>query len=220
MKITQPETMSLQGRTIDHFVYAVPDLDASVDWFEEKLGVRPRMGGKHAQEGTQNAILNVGNGCYLEILAIDPGNTAKNADRWMGVDLITKPRLTRWCLKSSDLVRDSRTLKKYDPAMGVIQAGCRRTVSGKVLSWEMARPLPTPEVDIVPFMTDWDRSESHPTDDLPEISTLLDVTLKHPDPDRVKTLFIDLSISFSVLQGKGQSISIKLRAPQGILTLE
>lgn len=212
--------MSLQGRTIDHFVYAVPDLEASVDWFEEKLGVRPRMGGKHAQEGTQNAILNVGNGCYLEILAIDPGNTAKNADRWMGVDLITKPRLTRWCLKSSDLVRDSRTLKKYDPAMGVIQAGCRRTVSGKVLSWEMARPLPTPEVDIVPFMTDWDRSESHPTDDLPEISTLLDVTLKHPDPDRVKTLFIDLSISFSVLQGKGQSISIKLRAPQGILTLD
>ena len=220
MKITQPETMSLQGRTIDHFVYAVPDLEASVDWFEEKLGVRPRMGGKHAQEGTQNAILNVGNGCYLEILAIDPGNTAKNADRWMGVDLITKPRLTRWCLKSSALVRDSRTLKKYDPAMGVIQAGSRRTVSGKVLSWEMARPLPTPEVDIVPFMTDWDRSESHPTDDLPEISTLLDVTLKHPDPDRVKTLFIDLSISFSVLEGKRQSISIKLLTPQGILTLE
>lgn len=220
LKKARRETFSLQERVIDHFVYAVPDLEASVDWWEKKLGVRPLMGGTHAKEGTQNAILNVGNRCYLEILAIDVGNTIKNTNRWMGVDLITKPRLTRWCLKSSDLVKDSKSLKKYDPHMGLVQAGHRRTVSGKILSWEMARPLSMPEVEIVPFMTDWHRSESHPTDDLPEICALLDVTLTHPDPDQVKTVFIDLSLDTPVLQGMRQSISISLRTANGLLILE
>jgi len=56
---------------IDHIVLAVPNLEEGILWLEKKLGVRPAYGGQHLTEGTHNALLNLGNNCYLELLAID-----------------------------------------------------------------------------------------------------------------------------------------------------
>ena len=90
------------GRKIDHIVYAVPDLSAACDELEELLGVRPIFGGYHDSQGTKNALLNLGNQCYLELLAVDEANTKIEAPRWMGVDLIQHPRITRWAIKSDN----------------------------------------------------------------------------------------------------------------------
>ena len=59
------------GREIDHIVYCVPDLENGIDYIEELLGIRPVFGGRHLSNGTKNALLNLGDNCYLEILAVD-----------------------------------------------------------------------------------------------------------------------------------------------------
>lgn len=172
-------------RTLDHLVYAVPDLHAALDWFEEHAGLRPAIGGRHLHQGTHNAVVNLGQGAYLEIVAPDPENTSVPPPRWMGVDLITKPRLVRWSLKSNDLTQDAKLLKAINPTLGHIHAGQRELPSGDLLRWQMTLPSSTPAVDLIPFFLDWSTSDFHPTDRMPEQFTCKQVELKHPEPKKV-----------------------------------
>lgn len=73
--------------TIDHLVYAVPNLEKGIAEFENKFGIQATIGGKHLTKGTHNALINLGKYSYLEIIAVDPENWAIQQPRWMGVDL-------------------------------------------------------------------------------------------------------------------------------------
>ena len=142
-------------RQIDHIVYCVSDLKAAVDYFESLLGIRPIIGGSHQSKGTKNALLNLGNQSYLEILSIDEENVNFTGNRWMGIDLIDGPKITRWSIKSKNLEEDSRILNDYSSALSHISKGSRMTRKGDLLSWKMILPASSPEVEIMPFMTDW-----------------------------------------------------------------
>jgi len=150
------------GRKIDHIVYAVLNLEEAMQWFEKLTRIAPIFGGFHTTQGTKNALVNLGNNCYLELLAIDEQNTAIAAPRWMGVDRIRKPQITRWSLKTSQSAKDSEVLKEYDAKMGRIQGGQRKMTNGELLVWDMIMPLANPAVEIIPFMTDWQKSTTHP----------------------------------------------------------
>lgn len=209
----------LDKRIIDHIVYCVPNLEDALNDLEKKLGVRPSFGGYHTTQGTKNAVLHLGNACYLEILAADKDNTAITPPRWMGIDLIQTPKITRWAIKSIDLQQDSQVLKKYQPDMGRIEGGQRRTSNGGLLTWQMIMPLAVPEVDIIPFMTDWQQSEVHPTGQMAEHCRLLDLTLTHPTPQNLQTTLSQLSLDLNVVKGASASITIKIQCPKGIVQL-
>jgi hypothetical protein len=53
---------------IDHILLGIDDLDRGMDLFEQRSGVRPVQGGKHPG-GTHNALVSLGDGTYLEIIA-------------------------------------------------------------------------------------------------------------------------------------------------------
>src|SRR5439155_24158845 len=60
------------GLVLDHLVYATGEVAATVADLEGKLGVRATPGGRHAGLGTHNALLDLGQHSYLEIIGPDP----------------------------------------------------------------------------------------------------------------------------------------------------
>ena len=209
----------LRNRTIDHIVFAVPDLEQAMQDFEERTGVAPVFGGYHAHQGTKNAIVNMGQGAYLEMITVDHANKAISAPRWMGVDLIQTPKITRWSLKSDRLSLDSKALQKYDPRMGHIQAGQRRTERGALLSWMMSMPLAHPAVEIAPFVTSWGEDSIHPTTNLPPSCALVDIHFGHPDPSTLATLWAALQLTTSITKDNKARISLVLDTPKGRVEL-
>jgi hypothetical protein len=206
-------------RTIDHIVYAVPELEAACDHIGQALGLRPVFGGYHRQRGTKNALLNLGEGAYLEVIAIDHANEAVAAPRWMGVDLIATPQVTRWAIKSDQLRVDQAALQSYHPEMGEIAGGERKTASGALLAWEMILPLAAPAVEVVPFMVDWSRSAAHPCDALIDSCRLEALSLSHPDPASLEAVFSALGIEREVEKGPTAGIQVSLKGPGGRLIL-
>ncbi len=207
-------------RTIDHIVYAVSNLEDAMNTFEEKLGVRPAFGGYHKTKGTKNALLNLSNGCYLELLAVDESNTEILPPRWMGVDVLTKNQITRWALKSETLEGDSSILQQYNSEMGAIVGGARNTADGALLKWEMILPLAKPEVEIVPFMVDWSQSETHPTAVLEDVGcSLVELYGKHPEPEIFDELFKNLEFELKVERGEEVELKMRIKSPMGTIEL-
>ncbi|MEM7510722.1 MAG: VOC family protein [Bacteroidota bacterium] len=207
------------GKGIDHLVYAVPDFEEGLDLIENLLGVRPSPGGQHPTQGTKNALLNLGEGCYFEVLAVDESNSEISPPRWMGIDLIHSPILSRWCLKSAQLKKDAAVLSTYKTALGKVVDGKRRLANGEMLSWELSLPLSEPAVEIAPFLIDWGNSKAHPTDNLPEICKLEKIEFSHPEPEVILPLFQTLQLEVEIKKSDHPAISAWIQSPKGLVKL-
>jgi hypothetical protein len=100
--ITQIEPGGLLA-TVDHLVYAAPELQVGIDRIESVLGVRATPGGQHPGRGTRNALLSLGPGTYLEIIGPDPEQPTPAQPRPFGIDDLKEPRLVTWAAKGKEL---------------------------------------------------------------------------------------------------------------------
>jgi hypothetical protein len=182
--------------TVDHLVYACPDLDAAVTEIERAVGVRAAAGGHHLGLGTHNALLALGERTYLEIIAPDPAQRA-TAPRPFGLDSLSAPALRGWAAAPADLdaaVREARAAG-YD--YGDVVGRRRRTPDGGELSWRMTSSSTSPEPEVLPFLIDWRRG-AHPAPGAPAGLTLREFRLFAPDPEfmtaRLRALGLDLPV--------------------------
>ena len=80
-------------------------------------------------------------------------------------------------------------------------------------------PLPSPEVDIIPFITDWSESEAHPTDSMDHECKLLELRLNHPIPTEAQNLFDQMFIEFKINKSTNATIKAIIQCPNGIVQL-
>ncbi|MEZ5926475.1 MAG: VOC family protein [Hyphomicrobiaceae bacterium] len=98
---------------LDHIAIACATLAEGIDWVEERLGVRVPLGGKHPIMNTHNAVMSLGDGVYLEIVAADPEAGPAERSRWFGLDdpevksrlAAEGPFLAAWIARSDDVAR-------------------------------------------------------------------------------------------------------------------
>ena len=213
--------------TPDHLVYAVPDLEQAVVELTRRLGVRPSAGGKHPT-GTHNALLALGQGCYLEIIAPDPaqGGQEGSPPLAFGLDRSHSPKLVTWAVLAPSLEEAARASQAsgYDP--GVLVDGGRTRPDGVRLRWRTTKRLeslegwPPPGDGIVPFLIEWGEETPHPAASAAQGVRFLELSLVHPRPAEVQPMLAALHIDNLVAAGPGPAMLARLETPNGIVILE
>jgi hypothetical protein len=162
----------------DHLVVTAPTLAAGIAYIERTLGVTPLAGGEHVRLGTHNALLKLGHGFYLEVIAINPAAPqAVSRARWFGLDQLSAdrpPRLASWVVRTDDIGAAQAAVKV---ALGPIEEMQRGT-----LQWQITIPVDGRLVldGLMPSLIQW-HSSSHPTDNMPDLGcTLTSLEGFHP----------------------------------------
>ncbi len=208
----------IQKNRVDHVVYCTYNLSSGIEYIAQVTGVRPEIGGRHLTKGTHNAILKIGKKAYLEILAPDPKNEDIIGPRWMGIDLLTSPKITRWAVNSIAIGAESKILRSFRPQYGKLESGSRLLNGDQMLTWQLTDPLSLPEIDIIPFLIDW-KGSPHPADRMQQKCSLIDINLKYPDPEQSNKLFTRLGLGIQAKDDPYPEIQISLDTPLGVVKI-
>lgn len=162
---------------IDHFMYAVPDLEAGIRWSEETFGVSAARGGSHSGLGTCNALLSLGD-TYLEIIAPD---RAQQLEGTFGSRLATLSEggLVTWAARGALPAIREVLLSRGIPSAGPIPTS-RTTPDGQRLDWSLLFPRRHAFGGCFPFFIDWQQCE-HPSATQPVGGALKAFNVSLPD---------------------------------------
>ena len=171
--------------SIDHLVYASPDLDEGVRRVEELTGVMAVPGGAHPGLGTHNALLAFDSSTYFEIIGIDRAQPEPAWGRAFGLREDTIPGLVAYAIHPvggeslEDVVSVMRSLG-FDP--GGTAPMSRDTADGERISWRLTLPEdPAASADgALPFVIDWGET-ANPAGSLPSMGDLDLFRVDHPD---------------------------------------
>jgi hypothetical protein len=204
--------------SIDHVVYGVDDLDAGVEDLARRLGVRPAPGGRHVGRGTHNALLGLGGGAYLEVIAIDPGQPPSGEPVAFALDRMRLPRLVGWAWRTADLDRQAAAalVRGFDP--GQVRSMSRLRADGTLLEWRLTRRAAEPDRLVVPFLIDWGDAP-HPSDSAPAGVRLVELRAEHPDAETVRAELEALGAALAVDTGPEPALSAALDTPLGRVVL-
>ncbi len=182
---------------VDHVILGVGRLDVGMKDFEQLTGVRPVYGGKHPT-GTENALVSLGDGTYLEIIAPQAGVAADAGTDF--ADLLALKSLTPvgWAVSSQNLVDLRRQLSSAAFSVTTPDDGSRVTPSSGTLRWQTF-DLAT-SLDGAPFFIVWGDGSAHPSSSSPSGCSLNRVTVASPDGGALQRLgrALDLTVEFDV----------------------
>ncbi|MFA7666579.1 MAG: VOC family protein [Burkholderiaceae bacterium] len=207
---------------IDHIAVVADSLEAGSEFVFQCLGVRPRQGGKHPRMGTHNRLLRLGDGLFLEVIAIDPAAPAPARPRWFGFDTLpvgAAPRLAFWVARVDDDIHQA--LADAPEALGVAEPMTRGE-----LQWLISIPEngSLPLDGVAPALIHW-HAASHPALAMEDQGCrLVALELLHPEPERVDRLLASLAVAepgvgLSVTRSGVAGLVATLRTPQGLRTI-
>ncbi len=193
---------------LDHIILATPQLTRGIEEFTRLTGVVPRRGGQHPGRGTENALVSLGAGHYLELLA--PIATAADS---------TPARLTPvgWALHTRALPSLlTRVRAQGFQLLGPIP-GSRRTLDGTLLEWRTATPG-GPGLEAAPFFIEWAEGTPHPSTTSPGGCRLVSLELVAPDITRLEEFFRAVGYQATIRQGGTRGLRVTLECPRGRVT--
>jgi len=212
----------LPRAALDHLVMAAATLEEGEDHLEALLGVRPKRGGKHVAMGTHNSVLRLGDGAYLELIAIDPDGIKPDRPRWFDLDrtsmrasLARGPRLIHWVARCSDI----DTARTISPS----HHGLVYPMSRGPYAWRMTIPEDghLPGDGLIPTLIEWS-GVAHPANALADhhlgVATLAGA---HPEPATIRAALKDLGLGeiLKVTYAVTPRLAAMLRTPRGTVTL-
>lgn len=195
---------------IDHVILGINDLDRGMREFESRTGVTPKRGGEHPGRGTQNALVALGGGRYLEILA--PAATGRpDAPREQAV---THPDLTLvgWALHTPGISATVQQVRRVGIEIQGPTPGSRRAPDGTLLEWQSAA---VDDLGVTPFFIEWSKDTVHPGTTSPSGCSFVSMELVHPAPERLELLFKTVGFSATVSKAPRPGMKVTLDCPRG-----
>ena len=200
---------------IDHFMYAVPDMDRGIAWAADLFGVEPAYGGEHVGVGTRNALLSLGD-TYLEIIAPDPQQSLSGNMGEKFAALSTGGLIT-WAVQG-ELASIASTLKQGGVKTRGPKRTERKTTDGTLLVWELLFPMDSRFGGRMPFFIDWLDCE-HPSKTNPVAGELVGLSITSPQADELNQLFQSIGLEQSVEAAEESHLSVHIQTPGGALEL-
>lgn len=203
---------------VDHLVLATPVFEDGVRHIAELFGVEPAMGGSHPVYGTRNALVALGESCYLEIIGPDTEVLEPQEVHVFAIHELEGPRLATWAANAEDLVALTDAARKNMVDLGTVSQGSRHRPDGTELTWAFTDPLAARNGGVLPFFIDWGDTE-HPAHNLPRECELLDLTLLHPHAENVEQRLHTTGIDIPVHPGQEPRVAARIRTPNGDIEL-
>ncbi len=202
--------------SVDHLVYGVRDLAASIDEWERATGVRPAPGGRHPDFGTHNALVSLGD-AYLELLAPDPSGDVASGLGSLVADLAA-PRLVTFAART-DAAGDVAAAAA-GMGLGVqVVAGSRRTEAGELLVWRNVMVSGHGFGTVVPFFIEWAPGTPHPSTTSPPGGELEALWVTHPEAAELASLLSDLGLTGVRVEPGPSGLNARLRFPNGAVDI-
>lgn len=214
------ERMRTARDAVDHLLVGAPDRDEAMAWFERTTGVRPIVGGSHPGMGTQNALVSLGSGQYLELIAPDPAQSAFNFN--IDVRKLSGPRLITWAASSTDVDSVAKAAAASGHRVFGPRDGARARPDGSTLRWRsvgVRTHLGAADVDPVPFFIQWAAETRHPSTDSPSGCRLVSLELAHPQPPQLHDTLAALGIEAVVREAPSPALRAVLDTPKGRVEL-
>ncbi len=198
------------GVGIDHVILGINRLEAGIEEFARLTGVTPERGGAHPGRGTQNALVSLGSGRYLEIMAPLP-----SAEKPAAIPF-TRLTPSGWALHASDLAGVIARIKAagFD-AVGPTP-GSRRRPDGSVLQWQTGGAS-GPGFDLAPFFIQWGPGTAHPSTTSPGGCRLGALELADPHPEQLRRLFDAVGYQAALRAGE-RSMRLTLECSKGTVS--
>jgi catechol 2,3-dioxygenase-like lactoylglutathione lyase family enzyme len=205
-----PVVAATPAARIDHIMLGIDDLDRGVELFEQKTGVRPVYGGKHPG-GTHNALVSLGDGTYLEIIAVQ--RDVKPPDEYAGLKQLHTLTPIGWAVSSTDSAQlrsrlSSAGLDVTDPS-----PGSRTTPAGATLSWQTFGLKDN--FDEAPFFIVWSPQTLHPSTTSPKGCTLQRWRIAGAHQKALAQLRDALDLRVDVAEASATSLQLSLHCPKG-----
>ena len=202
----------------DHVIVAIDSLDRGIALLKELTGIAPVVGGIHPGRGTQNALLSLGAGAYLELLAPNP------SDR-MGPSAVASYAKYRaltpvgWAARTTNADSLRTALLARGERAGEVRPGARALPDGRTLRWRTLAPWPGGRENLLPFFIEWAAAGPHPSADAPAGCTLESMQFIAVAPDSVRGHLANAGIHVSVTRGTSDRLQIALRCGARIVSL-
>ena len=195
---------------IDHVILGINDLDRGMREFESKTGVSPKRGGEHPGRGTENALVALGGGRYLEILA--PTRAQQSAAARDPRIEHTELTLAGWALHTRAIAKIVEQVRSAGIEIQDPTPGSRRTPDGTLLAWQSAA---VDQLGVTPFFIEWSQDTPHPSTTAPSGCTLMTMELEHPSPERLQLLFRTVRLPMKVSKSERSGMTVTLDCPRG-----
>ena len=205
------ENLRFDEPAVDHIILAIDSLERGMDMFRRGTSIQPIYGGVHPGRGSRNALVSLGGGRYLEIIAPNPADTTKSgAERKNALAKFHRLTPYGWAVQTNNIDSVSAEFIKQGFPRANVSAGARSRPNGKILKWRTLDPWGT-ESTALPFFIEWDPSSAHPSTDAPTGCALRNVTVLSPNSDSMEALLIKGGIRVSVQKRRSESLRFMLR---------
>ena len=207
---------------LDHILLGCSDLDQGIAFVEQHTGVRPAMGGVHPGRGTRNALLGLGQGRYLEVIAPDPTQTAiptTRAELPAMLKQLAAPQLVEWAVRTLNIEASAERLRKYGVAFLGPTPGSRARPDGRMLHWTTLN-FDDDRDGLLPFLIEWGADTAHPSEDAPAGCKLESFAVAGPNPKELASEFERLGIEVEVANGTTAHLHARIVGPAGEMRLD
>ena len=206
------------GAEVDHIIVAIDTLERGIRLLREATGVAPVFGGVHPGRGTQNALMSLGRGTYLELLAPNFADTtaARQVAFFSQFRTLTP---YGWAVHARNA--DSLGARAVAHALpgGVVQQGSRARPDGSTLAWRTTVPWGPSFGAYLPFFIEWGARSPHPSSDAPGVCLLAAVRMVSSSPDSLGALLARAEVRVPVVAGTREGLQFDLACATGRVSL-